>query len=211
MGVLINILETVCMFLVVSLVTWKITDKDLLQSKYFKFIYGVAFVVFVLVSNSAQILTEVLLGDIAPFIAVISTILIMGLLLSALLNNFRKVHLFLFAMVLSMVVVVSADFIVLGTSLVFIESSIIFGDMYIFLSLVSILVKYLLLISLILVYEPTFFSRILNKNKDYIEDKIVGVTASAVTMISSRMSRYPCWFFFYQAKTPKSLLKKNVE
>ena len=77
------------MFLVVSLVTWKITDKDLLQSKYFKFIYGVAFVVFVLVSNSAQILTEVLLG-ILPFIAVISTILIMGLLLSALLNILEK-------------------------------------------------------------------------------------------------------------------------
>lgn len=205
--VVINVLESLCMFLFISLITWKITKKETLYSPFFKLLYILSGALFLLFSNAVQIICELSLPQTySKAAAILLFSVVATVLISAFNDNFKKIHLYYLAVLLSFAVVLIADIISLGMALLIKpDINLVLDKYYVLLCILATALKFMFLVIAILIVQPNFFNKLIKLQKD------TGITllASTVTAIASTQARFPSWLFFYQPKVPKSLRKDD--
>lgn len=196
--IFINCFESLCMYLLISLLTWRFIDRDILESKFFKQIFILAGILFILLSNVIQIFCFISLSTaLNKTIGIVIFTLVLSILCSGFFSKFKYIHIYVLSILVSFASIFLADAIVL------IGFSIIYKDIfasynyYEIACLISMLVKYIILVIIIKIKEPNFFKF----------TKSTGVRLLASTVIlTARSGRWtPSWLFFYQAKAPKAL------
>ena len=207
LDVIVKLLESLCMFLVISVCTWRLTRIELVRSPFFRLNMMLSIALFLSLNVSIQIVFEILLPiPQNKAMAIIASIGAMSMLFSVFYCSIRKVHKYLLPVLLSFALMLSADIATIGVAALFkvsIDSMFDNPKIYAVLCVVAMAIKYLFLGIVIAITEPTFFKKLLKWQKD----NSVTLLSSTVTAIASTQARFPSWLFFYQPKTPKSLRK----
>lgn len=194
----INCFESLCMFLIVSLLTWRFIDRDILESKYFKQIFILSGILFIVLSNIIQICSFIILSYVLDkIIGSIVFTLILTLIMSGFYSKFKYIHIYILSILVSFISIFLADaIVVMGFSIVYKDILASYSH-YESACLISILIKYIILVVTIKVKEPNFFK--------FSKDSGVRLLASTVTLTAKGGRYTPSWLFFYQAKAPKAL------
>jgi hypothetical protein len=206
--ILINVLENICIFFFVSLMSWKHTKKDVLSSHHFGHIFVLTIAVNALISNLVQFLFDYYMPNPAGKML---SILIVILFLCATFNfvyGVKKIPSVLYTL-FTFGIIFCSEVILIGF-MYFIDKNMfsqitIDKDLYIKLCIISIIIKYFILFIFILVIEPSFFAKFFRRRKD----KGMQLLASTVTTLARAQASFPSWLWFYQARTPKSLRRKE--
>ncbi len=196
--IFINCFESLCMYLMVSLLTWGFIDRNILESKFFKQIFILAGMFFIVLSNIIQIFCFVSLSTaLNKIIGILVFTLVLSLLCSGFYSKFKYISMYILSILVSFASIFLADAIVLiGFSIVY-KDILASYEHYEIACLISILIKYIILVIIIKIKEPNFFK--------FTKSTGVKLLASTVTLTAKSGRWTPSWLFFYQAKAPKCL------
>lgn len=196
--VFINCFESLCIFLMVSLLTWRLINGEILESKYFKQIFILTGLLFMILSNVIQICSFVVLPTaLNKTIGLILFTITLSTLCSGFFSKFKHMQNYILSILVSLVSIFLADAIVLITYSIIYKDIFSIYNYYKVACCVSLIIKYIILIIMIKIKEPNFFK--------FTKDKGVTLLASTVTLTAKSGRWTPSWLFFYQAKAPKCL------
>lgn len=201
-NIIINVIESIIMFLFISLLTWRIIDKNILESKYLKSIIIFTGVFFVVISNILQIFCFLNFSTVLnKIIGIVIITILTSVIFSGLYSKFKNIPIYILSILGMFCMLFLSDLIVIMVFNFYYKDIFAFLSHYKIACVISLIIKSLFLIITILIKDPKFFK--------FTKDKGVNLLASTVMMTATKTRYYPSWFFFYQAKAPKCLDKKN--